>query len=71
MQRSLPVMEQRGFGQTIRRDSWWIPNVFVVTILSSFLVYATWAAFQNANYVYGPYLSPFYSPELFGASPHA
>lgn len=71
MQRSLPVMQQRGFGETLRRDAWWIPNVIVVTILSSFLVYATWAAFQNANYTFGPYLSPFYSPELFGSSPHA
>ena len=71
MPRTLPVMEQRKFGETLRRDSWWIPNVFVVTILSSFLGYATWAAFQNANYTHGPYLSPFYSPELFGASSHA
>ena len=71
MPRSLPVIQQRKFGETFRRDTWWIPNVIVVTILSSFLVYATWAAFQNANYTHGPYLSPFYSPELFGASPHA
>ena len=34
--------------------------------LGSFIVYSTWAAFQNAHYTYGPYLSPFYSPELFG-----
>src|SRR6185436_14251570 len=66
----LPVI-QRGFGETYRRDAWWIQPVVVFTILSSFVVYATWAAFQNANYVYGPYLSPFYSPELFGDSPHA
>ena len=38
---------------------------------SAFLAYATWAAFQNANYEFGPYLSPFYSPLLFGDSPHA
>lgn len=71
MQRSLPVMEQRRFGETLRRDAWWVPNVVVVTILSSFIAYATWAAFQNANYVHGPYLSPFYSPEIWGDSPHA
>ena len=40
------------------------------TILLSFVIYATWAAFQNAHYTFGPYLSPFYSPELWG-SPHA
>jgi hypothetical protein len=39
--------------------------------LSTFIVYSTWAAFQNAHYHHGPYLSPFYSPELFGDSPHA
>ena len=33
-----------------------------------FIVYATWAAFQNAHYTWGPYLSPFYSPVLW-ASP--
>ncbi|MFN0099757.1 MAG: succinate dehydrogenase [Gemmatimonadaceae bacterium] len=71
MQRSLPVMDQRGFGETMRRDAWWLPNIFVVAVLSSFIAYATWAAFQNAHYTFGPYLSPFYSPELWGASPHA
>jgi hypothetical protein len=71
MQRSLPVMEQRGFGETLRRDAWWLPNLVVVVILTSFLVYATWAAFQNAFYTHGPYLSPFYSPEIWGDSPHA
>jgi hypothetical protein len=62
---------RRGFGATTRPDAWWLQPLVVFTILSSFVVYATWAAFQNANYVYGPYLSPFYSPELFGDSPHA
>lgn len=66
----LPVI-QRGFGETYRRDAWWVQPVVVFLILSSFVVYATWAAFQNAHYTYGPYLSPFYAPELFGSSPHA
>jgi hypothetical protein len=39
--------------------------------LTAFLVYATWAAFQGDHYHFGPYLSPFYSPELFGSSPHS
>src|SRR5687767_11523078 len=71
MQRSLPVLEQRGFGETLRRDPWWVQNVLVVVVFTSFLAYGTWAAFQNANYVSGPYLSPFYSPEIWGDSPHA
>lgn len=61
----------RGFGRTARRDLWWAAPLTVFAILSAFVVYSTWAAFQNAHYAYGPYLSPFYSPELFGSSPHA
>src|SRR6185503_14385400 len=68
----LPVLPpQRRFGETLRRDTWWLPNVPVLVVLTGFVIYATWAALQNANYTYGPYLSPFYSPELFGSSPHA
>ena len=66
----LPII-QRGFGETVRRDAWWVQPLTVFTILSAFVVYATWAAFQNEHYTFGPYLSPFYSPELFGSSPHA
>ena len=61
----------RGFGETYRRDWWWVEPMIVFTVFGGFVVYATWAAFQNAHYTYGPYLSPFYSPELWGASPHA
>src|SRR5213592_4771324 len=61
----------RGFGQTERRDAWWATPTIVFVALSAFVVYATWAAFQNAHYTYGPYISPFYSPEIFGDSPHA
>ena len=66
----LPLLH-RGFGETMRRDAWWLQPLVVFVILGSFVVYATWAAFQNAHYTYGPYLSPFYSPVLFGDSPHA
>lgn len=71
--RVIPVtaVQQRGFGETYRRDNWWTAPVFVLVVLGSFVVYATWAAFQNAHYTYGPYLSPFYSPEIVGDSPHA
>ena len=66
----LPII-QRGFGETVRRDAWWAQPLTVFAVLSAFVVYATWAAFQNAHYAWGPYLSPFYSPELFGSSHHA
>ncbi|MCY7379787.1 MAG: hypothetical protein LH467_10685 [Gemmatimonadaceae bacterium] len=64
-------ISRRRFGETMRRDAWWLPPLGAFVVLSSFLAYATWAAFQNAHYEYGPYLSPFYSPLLFGDSPHA
>ena len=66
----LPIIH-RGFGETMRRDAWWVNPAITFTILFGFIVYATWAAFQNAYYTPGPYLSPFYSPELFGSSSHA
>ncbi len=68
----IPVADvSRGFGQTARRDAWWRTPALILVGFSAFIVYATWAAFQNAHYTFGPYLSPFYSPELWGDSPHA
>ena len=68
----VPAVDVRpGFGQTRRRDAWWRAPLVVFLVLSTFVVYATWAAFQNAHYTFGPYLSPFYSPEIFGSSPHS
>src|SRR5580700_1205723 len=61
-------LSRSGFGQTRRADNWWVQPVVVFLILSTFIVYATWAALQGQHYRFGPYLSPFYSPELFG--PH-
>jgi hypothetical protein len=66
----LPVVRPR-FGETMRRDWWWLQPAIVFLLLSTFIGYASWAAFQGQHYTYGPYLSPFYSPELFGSSPHA
>jgi hypothetical protein len=57
-----------GFGNTSRKDTWWTTPLAVFLGFSAFIVYATWAAFENANYTFGPYLSPFYAPVLF-ASP--
>jgi hypothetical protein len=64
-------LKPRSFGETVRRDSWWIEPLAVIFGLSAFIVYATWAALQGTNYYWGPYLSPFYSPEIFGNSPHS
>jgi hypothetical protein len=65
---SLPA---RRFGTTTRRDLWWVPSVATFLGFSAFIAYATWAALQNAHYEFGPYLSPFYSPLLFGPSSHS
>lgn len=69
-----------GFGQTVRRDVWWVQPLLVFLGLSTFIVYSTWAAFHPL-YQGSPaywcqanganYLSPFFSPELFGYSPHS
>jgi hypothetical protein len=64
-------LERRGFGQTMRRDAWWVQSLLTFAVLGAFVVYATWAAFQGEHYEYGPYLSPFYSPLLFGDGPHS
>ena len=67
------VPERQAFGATARRDTWWLQPLVVFLALSTFIVYSTWAAFQNAHYwLPGTnYLSPFYSPEIFGDSPHS
>jgi hypothetical protein len=59
------------FGITRRKDAWWVQPLVTFIFLFSFVVYATWAAFQGKYYFFGSYLSPLYSPELFGNSPHA
>lgn len=71
MANAVVPLRRRGFGETLRRDAWWVQPLVVFLVLSGFLVYATWAALQNAHYEFGPYLSPFYSPVLFGDSAHA
>lgn len=60
-----------GFGKTSRRDNWWLAPLLTFLGLGGFLVYANWAAFQGNHYQYGPYLSPMYSPLLWGDGEHA
>ncbi len=71
----LVLPQQRRFGRTSRQDAWWLQPVVVFLGLFSFIVYSTWAAFAGTDYLFAgggaEYLSPFYSPELFGDSGHA
>lgn len=55
----LPVVSS---GATLRNDAWWVGPALTVLVLGGFIVYATFRAFENAGYEWGPYLSPFYSP---------
>jgi hypothetical protein len=64
--RQLLVLPRRGFGQTSRKDLWWVGPLLTFLGLGAFVVYSTWAAFQGEHYSHGPYLSPFYSPLLLG-----
>jgi hypothetical protein len=71
----LPLPQLRRLGETNRRDAWWARPALIFALLSGFIVYATWAAFQGGHYNYAgggaQYLSPFYSPEIWGDSPHS
>jgi len=66
----VPLSRAR-FSETHRADKWWVQPLVVFLGLSAFIVYTTWAALQGQHYRFGPYLSPFYSPELLGPSSYA
>ena len=68
MASDLVQITRRGFGETTRKDLWWLPSLATFLGFSAFIVYSTWAAFQGEHYRFGPYLSPFYSPELLGSA---
>lgn len=65
------VLKRRGFGETLRKDAWWTQPAAVFMGFTAFVVYSTWAAYQGEHYAWGPYLSPFYSPLLFGEGEHS
>ncbi len=54
----------------LRQDPWWVLPLTVFVVFTAFVVYATWAAFQNAHYYVDPYLSPFYSPCVYARCLH-
>lgn len=64
MSEATSTFHEARLGVTERRDAWWLAPLLTVTGLTIFIVYSTWAAFQNAHYEHGPYLSPFYSPNI-------
>lgn len=56
----LPVVD--GLGQTLRKDNWWAGPLVTFCVLTGFVVYATFRAFEGTHYTWGPYLSPLASP---------
>ncbi len=72
---NIPLPQVRRLGETSRKDAWWLQPLLTFLGLGAFIVYSTWAAFQGEHYWLAAsganYLSPFYSPEIFGDSPHA
>ena len=42
-------LKNGGFGQTRRKDTWWIEPLLVFLGFSAFIVYSTWAALQNCE----------------------
>jgi len=72
------------FGETQRKDPWWVGPTSVLIGLLIFIIYSTWAGLQGnyfeiredrahfAGHDVAPYLSPFYAPLLYDKeSPHA
>ena len=50
--------------RTLRTDKWWIQPLVTFGVLISFVIYATFRAFENDNYYKDHLISPFYSPCL-------
>ncbi len=50
--------------RTLRRDRWWRSPAVTAAYLGAVVVYLTWASLVNADYAYGAYISPLYSPCL-------
>lgn len=68
MASNLVSIERRKFGQTMRKDNWWVATALTFVGFGAFVVYSTWAAFQGQHYSFGPYLSPMYSPLIWEAA---
>jgi hypothetical protein len=52
--------------RTLRTDKWWLQPLLTFSVLISFVIYATFRAFENDNYFVkdSHLISPFYSPCL-------
>jgi hypothetical protein len=68
------ALREDGFGETQRRDTWWVQPLAMGAAFVAFIIYATFRGLWNAEYQFGHgtdvnpesayFLSPFYSPLL-------
>ncbi len=70
-QSELTLTEHKPF-HTQRKDVWWVQPLVVFLGLGTFIIYATFRVFEGAHFLpeKAPYLTPFYSPLLFGIDEH-
>ena len=59
-----PLAESRPQPNLQRKDAWWTSPLGFFLLFSAFGLWATFRAFQNSNYEFQNYLSPFYSPTI-------
>ena len=48
--------------KTLRIDAWWVEPAVTVGMLSTFLIYTTWAALVNEHYYAAPICRRFIRP---------
>ncbi len=63
------LAKESAFQRLRRRAPWWLLPLTVVTVLSAFIVYGMWTAFFGGKVYSAPYLSPFYSPQIWWNGP--
>lgn len=56
--------------RTLRKDTWWLPPLITVLVLSGFVIYGSLVAFAGRHYYVEPYLSPLFSPCLAANCDH-
>ncbi len=68
------IVTRDGFGETQRRDLWWLQPLLTFLGLSAFIVYSTWRAFYGQDFLAiaggANYLSPFFSPIIYFHTDH-
>lgn len=72
MAKTKELLKRENFGDTERKDNWWLHPLSIFVGLSIFIVYATFRTFypvfypENPGMTSGPMLSPFFAPLIFG-----